>query len=371
VTGQPSADAWADSCARPADPLLLAASAWDLLGREVRAVRGVPGGRNSRVYQVAFARGRPLAAKCYPEAEADPRDRLGAEVAALHLLCAHGIECVPRVAASDPARRCAFFTWVEGRVPDQVTDEDLDALAAFLARMQSLREEARRARIRSASEACFSLVQVHADVDKRVTRLREAATDPPHAKGLRAFLDHELEPAWDTLRTWSLDRERARGASPEEPLPPAARVLSPSDYGFHNALRDAQGTLTFLDFEYFGFDDPAKMLADYRLHPAEPVDEKRRARFLRRMIEALGEAGVDTAGLADRVRARYPLFALKWCAILLNEFVPADRARRRFAAGAQADTDAVRAAQLVAARKLLRRALAARKARPVRSGGPG
>jgi hypothetical protein len=35
--------------------------------------------------------------------------------------------------------------------------------------------------------------------------------------------------------------------------------------------------------------------------------------------------------LAQRVRALYPLFGLKWCLILLNEFLPEQILRRRFA----------------------------------------
>ena len=55
-----------------------------------------------------------------------------------------------------------------------------------------------------------------------------------------------------------------RDSRPETELAPQHRCLSPSDFGFHNALlRGRPGVpgardWVFLDFEYFGWDDPAK-----------------------------------------------------------------------------------------------------------------
>ena len=49
------------------------------------------------------------------------------------------------------------------------------------------------------------------------------------------------------------------------------RCLSPSDFGFHNSILDDNGRYYFLDFEYSGWDDPAKMVSDFFLQPAVSV----------------------------------------------------------------------------------------------------
>jgi thiamine kinase-like enzyme len=105
--------------------------------------------------------------------------------------------------------------------------------------------------------------------------------------------------------------------------------LSPSDFGFHNSLRRGDGRLVFLDFEYFGWDDPAKTVSDFLLHPAMELSPALRERFLTGALKAFGDPG-----LGARVRAVYPLFGLKWCAILLNEFTLEHMERRCFADGA-------------------------------------
>ena len=45
--------------------------------------------------------------------------------------------------------------------------------------------------------------------------------------------------------------------------------------------------------------------------------------------------------LRKRLDIVYPLFGLKWCTILLNEFVTTDRDRREFAKGARSPDDLV------------------------------
>ncbi len=107
----------------------------------------------------------------------------------------------------------------------------------------------------------------------------------------------------------------------------------------------------FVDFEYFGWDDPAKTISDFLLHPAMKLSSASRRRFVR---DALAVYGGDS-DLAKRLDCFYPLFGLKWCLILLNEFVPQDLTRRTFAGGEPIDPAAARRRQLSRARRLLAR----------------
>jgi hypothetical protein len=76
--------------------------------------------------------------------------------------------------------------------------------------------------------------------------------------------------------------------------------------------------LAFVDFEYFGWDDPAKTVVDFVLHPGMSLAEELKQRFTKGFLAAFA----DVARLADRARIVYPLYGLKWCLILLNDFLP-------------------------------------------------
>ena len=45
-------------------------------------------------------------------------------------------------------------------------------------------------------------------------------------------------------------------------------IPSPSDFGIHNTIRDQENNIIFIDFDYFGWDDPVKLASDFYWHPA-------------------------------------------------------------------------------------------------------
>ncbi len=104
-------------------------------------------------------------------------------------------------------------------------------------------------------------------------------------------------------------------------LAPEAEILSPSDFGFHNALADAAGTLTFLDFEYAGRDDPAKLVSDFFCCPEVPVPLRFRSEFVATLAEGLP---LDPA-FPSRCDRLLDVYRFKWIAIIMNEFLPAEQ----------------------------------------------
>lgn len=153
------------------------------------------------------------------------------------------------------------------------------------------------------------------------------------------------------VEAWGRRRYARAGCDFEKAIARSNRTLSPSDFGFHNAVRRG-GALVFLDFEYLGWDDPAKMIADFVLHPAMSLPRPSGVRFEREMMALF--AGDQR--LALRLEVLYPLTALKWCLLILNEFLPGAWARRRFARAELPPRDAVLARQLAKARRMLARA---------------
>ncbi|MFP6749711.1 MAG: hypothetical protein VCD66_19215 [Alphaproteobacteria bacterium] len=131
---------------------------------------------------------------------------------------------------------------------------------------------------------------------------------------------------------------------------PSRLTLSPSDFGFHNAIRRSDGRLEFIEFEYFGWDDPVKLVADFLLHPGMGLDGELRRRF---RCGAAAVFGGDH-GFDARLRALFPLYALRWCLIVLNEFLP-ERWLRRDYAGAHRDREFALTTQLAKARAMLAR----------------
>ena len=131
-----------------------------------------------------------------------------------------------------------------------------------------------------------------------------------------------LLPAWSAVKA-RLDRRRARRRILRWTSCCDADdcCLSPSDFGFHNALVDETGRLSFLDFEYAGRDDPAKLVSDFFCQPEIPVPLRYHAGFVARLAEGLE---LDEAGRA-RCRMLLDAYRVKWTCIILNDFLPLGR----------------------------------------------
>ena len=251
---------------------------------------------------------------------------------------------MPQPLASDPELHVALYEFVEG---DRLSAEDLgEARVLEAARFfAALNDPSRRhgaAALPVASEACFSVAEHLAMVDERLERL---AAVRPHSEADREAVDYirELAAAWREQKGRMLEAD----ARPADELAARWRCLSPSDFGFHNALLRPDGSLCFLDFEYAGWDDTAKAFGDFFAHPGLPVPRRHRDAFLR-VAAAPFE---DAEGMLRRARLLEPVFRVKWCCIILNEFLPAAAERRRFA-NPQADPEAGKRLQLAKARRL-------------------
>ena len=93
--------------------------------------------------------------------------------------------------------------------------------------------------------------------------------------------------------------------------------------------------LYFIDFEYAGWDDPAKMICDFFCQPAVPAPQTWHRHFAHSVVA--GFAGREE--LLQRVQILLPLYRIKWCCIVLNGLLPEGHARRLFA-GAVSTTSA-------------------------------
>lgn len=296
-----------------------------LLGRDAR-LEGSARGGNSRVY-IASAGGKRYAVKHYFR---DDRNRLHAERSFLEFAAAAGINSVPRVIGSEGD--VGIYEFIAGR-PLNLTDltaQRVREAATFFRALNAHRDKA--GALPLASEACFTVGDHVRMVDRRVERLH-AITDTA-ARRFAASLE----------RRW-LEIRAALSTHGDDSF---ERCVSPSDFGFHNALVRESGELAFLDFEYAGWDDPAKMLCDFFTHPALPVPGEHFDEFAATTMSF----AANPAALEARARALLPLFQIKWCCIMLNEFVPGAAERRRFANPGQ-DEAAARARQLDKAGNLL------------------
>lgn len=286
------------------------------------------GGKNNQVFRVETADG-PLLLKVYFTDAGDSRDRLGAEWSFLSRLWSLGLIGIPHPLAMVRDPHAALYSFVAGRrpAPSDIGGDAVAQAADFIIAANPTPRDV--SGLAPASEACFSLHDHMATVDRRVGRLRELDPLAPLRDDAASLVDKRLKPLWARVRQIATERLGAGGAA--GPIAEREIIASPSDFGFHNALMDDGGRLTFIDFEYAGRDDPAKLVCDFFSCPEVPVPSCHFGDFVRALADGLG------LGEAFHLRCRSLLdtYRLKWACIVLNDFLPTDAARRAFSLGGE------------------------------------
>ena len=283
-------------------------------------LRKIPlvGGGNSRLSKVETVAGEWYVVKQY-QADRPWRDPLTCEFASLEFLWANGVRCIPRPVAMLPGQRSSVFEFIEGQrlCELDVVQVDLDPFSDFVDLLCRLQHADGIGTVPLASEACFTPNDFFAAIDRRLAKLGRVDD-----ADLQGYLADEFVAVYERVR-------RGFDADGQQPCGEGLRRLSPSDFGIHNALLRSNGDLAFVDFEYFGWDDPAKMISDFLLHPAnEPIPWTAKHTLAAKMIDVFADPD-----LAGRIRLCYPLCGLNWCLILLNEFLSDELVRRLHAQG--------------------------------------
>jgi thiamine kinase-like enzyme len=314
--------------------------------KKVSDVELLHGGGNNRVYRVDFANGEVLALKLYFAVKGKENERCNREYAGLSFLWQYKLRNIPKPLLCDVKQNVAVYSFINGKpVPSKtVSQTNINQLTNMLTSLHKCSKKTGSLKLGNAAESCFTFTSLTANILSRYRRLLAES----HDKKVHEFLVKEFNPAYKIIKTQSKRILEEAQINYIETLPIKFRTLSPSDFGFHNSLRSSAGKLFFLDFEYFGWDDPVKMISDFLLHPKNIIGIALKQKFMNIMI---AEFNSDKK-LKIRLRAYFPLFALKWCMILLNEFIKIDFARREFAKGPLDQTE-IQKIQLTKAKNML------------------
>jgi hypothetical protein len=320
------------------------------------------GGANNRVFHLQGT-GSDFLLKMYSESPGDSRARPSTEFNFCRFAWDQNVRALPRPLAWTPETRVALYEYIPGRLlrPDEIgVDVVSEALDFYEAINKNSQLPAARA-LPPASEACFSIGDHLERVAWRVARLADLEVSSEVDDRARTFIGQALVPAWKEIRQRT---EAGAGTGYlQARIPESDERLSPSDFGFHNAIRTADGSLRFIDFEYAGWDDPARMVCDFFCQPALPIPSDYFDWVARRVTADLSEPETHLRN----TRLLFSVYQIKWCCILLNDFLKSGHDRRNFSTRGSAETRKV--AQLEKARLKLDTLLGTTKSQLPASGG--
>ena len=304
--------------ANPANPGTLTApelaSYWaQKLGRETESLVQLRGGINNHVFRCGTL-GSYLVIKTYKACREEQRDRMQAEMEFLNYAAQVAPGFTPTLIEADPKNRCVILEYITGNSyheGENPRHEDVQAAVSFFKYLNIDQGLAKSMINLDAKEGFLRLRQHMANVHERIAAMRTDHLPLSFKAQTTKFLEQLTEQA-ERINI-RLEKQLTNNIV-EDYLNPDHLCISPSDFGFHNVIRTPEG-IKFIDFEFAGWDDPAKAATDFLLQPRVPVPKTTRLSFSGWLPEQSNE-------IILRQNALQPILQLKWACIILGFLNP-------------------------------------------------
>lgn len=286
-------------------------------------------GKNNQAFEVRGEKERFFLKRFYKDAKKSQK-RLFAEFSFAQFAWKCGVRNLPQPISYDRKYGIAIYEYIKGRKlkPEEINEEIIEKAIKFFCDINysGVFDDAQYLPL--AAEACFSLKDHISCVDRRVKCLRGLHSVKINTD-VGVFLKEELPKLWDRVQSRVKHAIELSGHDLNKRLETKQWCLSPSDFGFHNAFLTEKGEIKFFDFEHAGWDDPAKTICDFFYQEAVPVSMK----YYKMFSQAIVSNIPDREFHLQRARLLLPVYKVKWCTIMMNDFLPEGEKRHRFVYG--------------------------------------
>ena len=274
---------------------------------------------NNKNYKIQTTKGQFIV-KEYTTFQKDNWNRGLREFETLTYLKNIGITNLPSPIKFIKEDNLGIYSFLPGilRKPQEVNEQDILAASNFLADLHNIDLEFKN-NVPKERTACFSIQDYFKLIEDRIKNLSNYNDSLPLANELKEFLINNIIPLKENLK-------QKMPSNIYNELSLNEQVLTPGDYGFHNILVHTADTTSnptpqkdyaFLDFEYFGRDDPAKQILDFLHHDRhKAIPKNLRNLFLTNYLEKTNR----NKDFSKRLSLIDPLIGLNWTLIYLTPF---------------------------------------------------
>jgi len=245
--------------------------------------------------------------KGYGKIQNSTKQRMESELQFLNYANQVAPTYVPNVIAEDHERGCLILEHIEGMPYPQgfrVNKKSLEKAAEFLKALNSEKDLAKQIIKANAKEGCMSLDDQVKNIQKRIGEMSKAHVPVQHTK-------HAEKKLGRLKQNYNEIIDLMGGKNNRHKINEIPACVSPSDFGFHNAIRTSRGP-RFIDFEYAGWDKPMKTVLDFWMQPTAIAGEE----CVGRLFKALGHTSIPYN--QEDLKIGCQVYELKWACIILS-----------------------------------------------------
>jgi hypothetical protein len=265
---------------------------------------------NNQLYEVITKQKRYLL-KRYSTISKDKYNRGEVEFNAISYLWNLGFKEIPQPYYFLKNENIGIYSFEDGRVlnPEEIKEKDIINSIKFIVKLHKLGNH-HKEKFALERTSCINLSDCLKLINNRINNLIEDFDGPDV---VQEFLENEVIPkAKKLIQNLILKKDNY---SPNN-LELDNQVLTQGDFGFHNTLV-FQDKYVYIDFEYFGRDDPVKQLLGFIHHDqTRTLSNSLKNIYLNEYIKLTS----PNEDLIKRLKLLDPLFGLNFVLIYLNPF---------------------------------------------------
>ncbi len=233
------------------------------------------------------------------------------EFESLYFLWERGFRNIPRPIVFDKERNIGVYSFEDGNIlaPEQIQKEHILSLSDFLVSLHSLKVDF----FPPASTAALHPIDYVLDIERRISFLQPEVDGSSSAA--KDLFYRAVSKAERLIKEF---RESFPKSELEKELSLDEQTLNFGDFGFHNVLI-SRDRYTFIDFEYFGRDDPVRELLGFVHHDKHlQINRELKQLFIDNYLEKTSASDK----LKQRMRLADPLKGMTFALTYLNVISP-------------------------------------------------
>lgn len=271
--------------------------------------KAMKGGINNGVIRIKDENNKKYALKIYRNMKGkNRRDTMHCEITFLKYLEKLKIANTTKVLIRDENNRIALLKWIDGEKPMNLSNDNILQISDFLKNINN--EERIEKKIQYAAEPLITLHSFTNNIQDKLKQLEIIMPETELEKIISSWIKSTLMPNI-LLQLNHLENVSYNTCWNTTDM---GKYLTPSDVGIHNTILNGKD-MFFIDFEYAGYDDISKTLADWTLQP-EYLFTKKQTELL---LDTL-TAWTKCKAWIDRYYHIRKIISLKWVIIMLRGY---------------------------------------------------
>lgn len=279
------------------------------LGANPNTLERMHGGINNQVLRCGDG-AQKWVIKGFSSVKPGRPDRMKAELQFLQYANQVAPGFTPVLVCSDLNRRCLILEHIEGKAFTESkppTEEAIAEAVCFIDLLNRDRRQGIKLIEQEAAEGFLSLRQHVANVHERIQLMNCRHIEDQIRSKAELLLEH-IRVEMDMVEA-RINRLIGLGLISDS-IDLSQCCISPGDFGFHNAIITPSG-VRFIDFEFAGWDDPAKTTLDFSLQPRVPLLGRGLPLLMAWPKEVRKSVNIRCQQMA-------PILRIKWLCILLS-----------------------------------------------------